>query len=276
MSTDAPWIALAIDFTDSAMFRVAPEPHSAVATTTPPEQRATHGEVLAWVCLLCWAKAFGRAGRVRVVKSDFASRYHLSIRAVEGMLSRAQKCAAVRIDGDYVTICNWGTYQGKATSAKYRQSSSNSETSATSTKHQAPPPSTKHITPTPSGQVPADAGGGGYPPEFEQFWKDWPPIRRKDKLKAFKAWKSAVKRIRARNSWGDKAAIEWLNRVALVYAKSPVGQGRYCKMPSSWLNAGSYDDDQETLKLAERIPPEDNLAELRRQRDERDRMRGMK
>lgn len=129
-------------------------PHSA-GDEPNPEQRASHGEVLAWVCLLCWAKAFGRAGRVRVVKSDFASRFHLSMRSVEGMLERARKCAAVVTDGEFVTVCNWGTYQGKASSAKYRKSSSNSETSPTSTRHQAP--GTKH-------KEPPNPPSGGKPP----------------------------------------------------------------------------------------------------------------
>ena len=139
MSTEAPWIALAIDFTDSEMFRAVEGFES-----------ATHGEVLAWICLLCWIKAFGRGGRARVVKSDFAARYHLSMRAVEGMLSRAQKCAAVKSDGEFVSVCNWDIYQGKASSAKYRKRASIPETS--STKHQSP--STKHHSPANAGEKP--------------------------------------------------------------------------------------------------------------------------
>lgn len=140
MSSEAPWVALAIDFIDSDMFREMPE-------------RASHGEVLAWVCLLCWTKAFGRAGKVRVVKSDLAARFHLSMRAVEGMLSRAQKCAAVTIEGEFITVVNWDTYQGKGSSSKYRKRPSFPETS--STKHQSP--TTKHQSPSTSHKKPSKA-----------------------------------------------------------------------------------------------------------------------
>lgn len=98
MSATAPWIALSIDWHESDMF----------------DEEATDGERLAWICLLCHAKAYGRGGRVRVRKSALAATYRLSMRAVEGMLARAQKCGSITIDEEAVTIANWGVYQWKA------------------------------------------------------------------------------------------------------------------------------------------------------------------
>ena len=114
MSATSPWLALSVDWMDSDMF-----------------DEATHGERLAWVCLLCHAKSQGRGGRVRLRKNAFAHTYRLSARSVDGMLLRAQKCAAVKLDGEFVTLSNWGTYQGKASSAKARDSSRFPETQET-------------------------------------------------------------------------------------------------------------------------------------------------
>lgn len=97
LSTSAPWLALASDWFDSEML-----------------EGATDGERLAWILLLCHAKAHGRAGRVRVRKNAFMHAYRLSERAVSGMLIRAQKCDAIEIDGEFVTICNWRVYQDPA------------------------------------------------------------------------------------------------------------------------------------------------------------------
>lgn len=94
MSREAPWIALSVDWADSDMFA-----------------DATDGERLAWICLLCEAKRSGRGGRLSFRKSALQRHYDLSERAVSGMVERAQKCGAVQIDGDTLTICNWKVYQ---------------------------------------------------------------------------------------------------------------------------------------------------------------------
>jgi len=49
MSTHAPWLALAIDWQDSEMF-----------------DGASEGVRLAWVNLMCFVKAQGRAGKARL------------------------------------------------------------------------------------------------------------------------------------------------------------------------------------------------------------------
>jgi hypothetical protein len=97
MSIDAPWIALTIDFMESKMF-----------------DGATIGCRLAWVALLCYVKAHGRAGRAKVRQETLARDYKLSLRSVSEMLERAQKCAddpAIIVAGDHITVCKWPIYQ---------------------------------------------------------------------------------------------------------------------------------------------------------------------
>jgi hypothetical protein len=94
MSKEAPWIALAIDWQDSEML-----------------DGTSHGIRLAWVCLLCFAKAQGRAGKVRLRDNGFARKYDLNVEAVRSMLERAEHAGAVIVDGDVVTVVNWRRYQ---------------------------------------------------------------------------------------------------------------------------------------------------------------------
>lgn len=95
MSDAAPWIAIAIDTFDSEMF-----------------DDAAHGERLAWVCLLFFAKAQGRAGRVKFRDKTFAEKYRLTSEAVSGMLERARHAGALTVDGNgVVTVVNWSRYQ---------------------------------------------------------------------------------------------------------------------------------------------------------------------
>ncbi len=145
MSASAPWIACAIDTFDSEMF-----------------DNATDGERLAWVCLLFFAKAQGRAGRVQFRVKVFASKYRLKISAVTSMLDKAKSAGAITLDADgAASVINWKKYQDP----KYRTRtdldvdgekngngfSKTPELSppAPSTQHPAPPtqhpkPSTQH------------------------------------------------------------------------------------------------------------------------------------
>lgn len=123
---------------------------------------APHGERLAWICLLCFAKAQGRAGRVRMRDKKFALDYRLTAQAVEGMLRRATESGSITKQDDYVTVINWKDYQdphvrgtqpkgGKDVPKKRRGFSKSAENNATqhpppSTTH--PPPSTKFVAPT--------------------------------------------------------------------------------------------------------------------------------
>ena len=143
MSKVAPWLALSTDWQDSEMFDDAP-----------------HGVRLAWICLLCFVKAQGRAGRARFRGKKFAENYRLSIEVVDEMLARAGMAEAVLIEGDSVTVVNWKSYQDpkarnrgidkhqavKGVRKNKRQFSKSTENDAT--KH--PPPSTHHPPPPPA------------------------------------------------------------------------------------------------------------------------------
>ena len=97
MSTQAPYICLAIDWRDSDQF-----------------EDATHGQRLAWIELLCYARAEGRGQIERTVSwkpSKFARRYRVNPSAVKGMIERAVSDKAVRVEGDTLVILNWGRYQ---------------------------------------------------------------------------------------------------------------------------------------------------------------------
>lgn len=168
MSTIAPWIALAIDWQDSEMF-----------------DGSTHGERLAWVCLLCHAKAQGRAGKVRFRDKKFAADYCLTAQAIDGMLTRATKCGAAIRQDDQITVVNWKAYQDpKARSQpptnskvtkKRRHFSKTSENDAThhpvpSTHH--PPTSTK--TPLPP-ILDTDS--------FRSAWEKWEQHRKEIRKK---------------------------------------------------------------------------------------------
>lgn len=120
---------------------------------------AAHGVRLAWICLLCFVKAQGRAGRVRFRGKKFAENYRLSNEVVDELLARAGKATAVVVDGDSLTVVNWQSYQdpkarnrktskhptAKGVTPKRRQISKRAEKDAT----QHPAPSTNHPPPPP-------------------------------------------------------------------------------------------------------------------------------
>jgi hypothetical protein len=84
----------------------------------------------------------------------------------------------------------------------------------------------------------APKGAKKYTPQFEEFWKAYP--QRVGKERAFKAWGKSIKRI-----GGDRnAAASRIIGAAIDFAQSTVGRGDYCPHPSTWLNAGQYDDDR--------------------------------
>lgn len=70
---------------------------------------------------------------------------------------------------------------------------------------------------------------------FSEFYAAYP--RRQDRRAAEKAWNAAIKR-----GADPQAVID----AAGVYAKSQVGnERRFIKLPATWLNAASYDDEIE-------------------------------
>jgi len=72
--------------------------------------------------------------------------------------------------------------------------------------------------------------------DFTAFWQVWP--KRVGKLQAEKAWKAALKRGASAEQIISRAA-----RQAEIWQQT--GKDRqYMPHPSTWLNAGRYDDDQ--------------------------------
>lgn len=150
MTASAPWLALSVDWYLSEMFDALPE--------LGINEAATDGEKLAWLCLLCFAKQNGRGGVVVARKSALCRTFQLSERSVSGMMRRAQKCEAIEIDGDTITIKNWRVYQDKAQKGQSRRNTQIGKKRETrkksATNHQ--PPTTKDTSPTT--EIPLAAG----------------------------------------------------------------------------------------------------------------------
>ncbi len=94
MSVTAPTINLAVDWCDSPML-----------------EGASDSERLAWVCLLCYAKLCGRAGRVAFRESTFCALYRLPPEAVSSMLERARLAGAVEVCQHFLKFAAWSKYQ---------------------------------------------------------------------------------------------------------------------------------------------------------------------
>ncbi|MBY9077255.1 DUF4373 domain-containing protein [Paenibacillus sp. HN-1] len=74
-----------------------------------------------------------------------------------------------------------------------------------------------------------------YHTDFERFWDVFPKARRRDKAKAYTAWKKKVK----------AAEREDLIRCTILYSQdtNAIGKdGAFAKMPTTYLNAGTYKD----------------------------------
>jgi hypothetical protein len=85
---------------------------------------------------------------------------------------------------------------------------------------------------------------------FDTFWSAYPLKR--DKAKAQKAWRQAIK----------KADAEAIIAAAVAYRDDPNREDKYTKYPASWLNAEAWNDGP----LPDRgrpTPPPDRLAAIR-------------
>ena len=78
----------------------------------------------------------------------------------------------------------------------------------------------------------------GFTTDFEAFWATYPVLRKTGKKKAFESWKRAIK----------EADPLFIIEAAEEYSRSKRGQGKFCKMPVTWLNGGCWDDDREAWK----------------------------
>lgn len=70
-----------------------------------------------------------------------------------------------------------------------------------------------------------------YPQEFLVFWNIYP--RHRDKRKALKAWRNAIRR----------AAIEDINDGARRYRKDPNRREEFTKYAEGWLNGDGWEDE---------------------------------
>lgn len=130
MSSTAPWLALAVDWDESEMWDSLPQ--------YGIEEESTMGERLAWLCLLCEAKKKGRGGKVSIRAKVFQKAHRLTGRAVDGMLNRAQKCGAIEINGDFITLISWRVYQEKTGGKKTCEKEDSPESALPRTKDPSP------------------------------------------------------------------------------------------------------------------------------------------
>lgn len=80
----------------------------------------------------------------------------------------------------------------------------------------------------------------GYPEAFERFWQACP--RRVEKLATFKAWQKALRIADISNNRLDEPVEYFLERTMKAYAAT-VDEIKYAKHPTTWLNAGCWDDE---------------------------------
>lgn len=97
MSVEAPWLALACDWHESAMF-----------------DGTTAGQKLAFIAMLCFSKSRGRAGRFTLRASVMCHDFTISEDDLSQMLTIAKEHGAITVDGSVVQFTNWAIYQDPA------------------------------------------------------------------------------------------------------------------------------------------------------------------
>lgn len=85
-------------------------------------------------------------------------------------------------------------------------------------------------------------GGRPYSRQFLEFWDAYP--RKEGKQKAYRYWRTAVKRVRVERSLEWQAAADVILEAARAFAATPLGTGDFCPHPGTWLNGGRWDDDR--------------------------------
>lgn len=232
MSVSAPWFALSSDWSESEMF-----------------DDSNHGVRLAWIELLAYVKAYGRAGRVRLRVKKFAEQKRLGAECVEDMLTRAVGAGAVIRHGDEVTINNWKRYQdpkvrhGAEEPSKpdkdlgsidhhFTKTAVIAENDATN--HQSPITTNQAHSPSPNKNTRSRTLPSAPDDLFERFWESFPSGRKTRKAAARRKWDVAIRTV----------APETIIAAAVEYAASPLGQGKYVSGPEPWLNGARWDDDR--------------------------------
>lgn len=225
MSTTAPWIAIAIDWMDSDMF-----------------DDATPAARLAWVCLLCHAKSSGRGGRVVVRKNAFLRRYQLSERALTDMLAAAQKCGAITVEGETVTVCNWRAYQDPRARFKPVDPERFTETSGT-TRNDAtlnPSPLTPHQPPiTEESARPSSSDRYSVRSLTDAIWQAIPTNRRQARSRLDEALAEEL-RDRFGADWPVNGKAEAFVTATVIpqvvaYYGSALGRSRRSRQPATLI-----------------------------------------
>lgn len=107
---------------------------------------------------------------------------------------------------------------------------------------------------------PAKGVASVYPASFNEFWSAYP--RRIGKQKAFNAWKAAGKRVMVERSCDKHFAAAHILEAAKAFAASAVGRSQFCPHPTSWLNAGQYDDDRTAWNRTEEPKAQRSIPQL--------------
>ena len=100
---------------------------------------------------------------------------------------------------------------------------------------------------TPTAKTPAkrrSKAPAEYSTAFMNFWEAYP--RREAKATAATAFENAVRRLvgSKKHPQAYLDAVTKIIETAALFAKTPKGQsGRYCLLPSTWLNQDRFDDD---------------------------------
>ena len=242
MSVEAPWLALACDWHESAMF----------AGTTA-------GQKLAWVAMMCFSKSRGRAGRFTLRASVMCHDFTLDADDLSRMLAIAEEHGAITFDGSVVQFTNWAVYQDPAkrrANLVKRNGFSKSSTTGPRTKDQGPGPGPG---PVKNGAIAKD--------DIEDIYRLYP--RKVGKRTALKAIGAAVNRVADE---GTPDPVGYLRAAVTAYAASPAGQPPpsdgtdYRPHPATWFNQGRFDDDRQEWNKPNGIdskPAEDHPGRIR-------------
>lgn len=90
---------------------------------------------------------------------------------------------------------------------------------------------------------------------FEEFWKAYPPGRKKTKGRAREAFLRAAKKVDAMT----------IIAAATNYATSDEGIGKFVKMPETWLNGECWHDDAEAWRDKDKPATESAYSKVSRE-----------
>lgn len=103
-----------------------------------------------------------------------------------------------------------------------------------------------------------------YPPEFNDWWQQYPKHRRDGKDDALAAYMEAIEAIVIRHpEFNRDQARAYLRQKTIEFASSPAGHnGKFTKTPGPWLRAGCYESDPAAWKTSG-CPEEDDAPLLK-------------